>query len=332
VTPPIPPSPPPPGTLTKVLAVAADAGTTPTVKVYNANGSFRYSFNAYDPSFTGGVRVAVGDVNGDGNADIIVAPGAGMAPLVKIYDALTGAIENQFFAYEQTFTGGVYVALGDLNGDGKADIITGTGVGGGPRVQAFDAITGATLANFFAYESTFTGGVLVGAGDVNGDGRADIVTGTGVGGGPRVRVLDGKNLGGPSIYDFFAYESSFRGGVFATVGDVDGDGKAEIITGTGVGGGPAVKVFAQSTLASNPNVPEPNALAAFFAYDLNFRGGVRVDAIDANGDGKVDIVTAPGPGLSSDVRVIDFGTLQDIYRIQAFDPSFTGGVFVGGAH
>jgi hypothetical protein len=250
--------------------------------------------------------------------------------LVKIYDALSGTLTNQFFAYEQTFVGGVYVALGDLNGDGNADVITGTGNGGGPRVQAFDAVTGATLANFFAYEPTFTGGVLVGAGDVNNDGIADLITGTGVLGGPRVRVLNGKNLAGPSLYDFFAYESTFRGGVFATAGDVNGDGVAEIITGTGFGGGPAVKIFSQATLATN--VPEPSALAAFFAYDLNFRGGVRVDAIDANGDGKIDIVTAPGPGLSSDVRTIDFTTLQDIYRFQAFDPSFVGGVFVGGAH
>jgi len=103
----------------------------------------------------------------------------------------------------------------------------------------------------------------------------------------------------------------------------------EVIAGTGVGGGPVVKVFKTAAMASLPPSGIPNGVA-FFAYDPSFRGGVRVDGIDANADGIVDIVTAPGPGLPSDVRVIAYATLQDIYRIQAFDPSFTGGVFVGG--
>ena len=335
--PPVPPVPvpPPPATIppgvpptARLVAVGADAGGAPVVSVYGPTGDFRYQIMAYDQRFSGGVRVAVGDVDGDGKADIITAPGAGMPGLVKVFNGNTGELMSQFQPYEDAFTGGVYISAGDVDGDGKADIVTGTGVGGGPRVQVFRGNTFESIANFFPYEDTFRGGVLVATGDLNGDGKADIVTGTGVGGGPRVQAFDGTTL--IPIYNFFAYESTFRGGVFASAGNVDGVGLGEIITGTGVGGGPVVKIFGQSQLSSGAGSPDP--AKSFFAYDPKFRGGVRVDAVDANFDGKADIITGPGAGGGPDVRVIDYTNLQDLYRLQAFDPNFLGGVFVGALH
>ena len=91
------------------------------------------------------------------------------------------------------FTGGVFVAAGDVNGDGCADIVTGAGAGGGPHVRVFDGRTGTETHGFFAFAPAFTGGVRVAAGDVNGDGHAEIIIGAGPGGaarGPRVRPVD----------------------------------------------------------------------------------------------------------------------------------------------
>src|SRR5262249_54069301 len=174
-------------------------------------------FFAFDPHFTGGVRVALGDVNGDGQKDIIVAAGFGGGPHVKVIDGTKigqkkadgeiadSALLDNFFAYAPSFAGGVFVAAGDVNGDGKADVITGAGQGGGPHVKVIDATKlgqvqaggqiadAALLDSFFAYGSHFTGGVRVAAGDVNGDGKADVVTGAGQGGGPHVKVFDGAN-------------------------------------------------------------------------------------------------------------------------------------------
>src|SRR5436190_1248072 len=104
--------------------------------------------------------------------------------------------------------------------------------GGNPVVHIVDLAAGTEVEQVQA------------AGDVNGDGKADIITGTGNGGGPRVRVLDGATLGQTVLRDFLAYESSFRGGVLVAAGDIDGDGRADVITGTGVGGGPRVITFA----------------------------------------------------------------------------------------
>jgi hypothetical protein len=94
--------------------------------------------------------------------------------------------------------------------------------------------------------------------------------------------------------------------------------------------GPVVKAFSQASLATFNPTPLP--IQSFFAFDPGFRGGVRVDSIDGNNDGRLDYIVSAGPGENPLVRVIDFASLQDIYRIQAFDPSFLGGVFVGGTH
>jgi hypothetical protein len=73
--------------------------------------------------------------------------------------------------------------------------------GGGPRVQVFDSASGQKIRDFFVYEETFTGGVRVASGDVNGDGVDDLVVVAGPGGGPRVRALDGVT--GEELYNFF---------------------------------------------------------------------------------------------------------------------------------
>src|SRR5262249_21984946 len=129
--------------------------------------------------------------------------------------AFSGASPNtelrSFFAYAANFTGGVNVAAGDVTGDGKAEIITAPGAGGGPHVKVFSS-AGALLKSFFAYSPTFAGGVTVAARDVDGDGRADVVTGAGAGGGPHVRAFRGTNLS--PLHSFFAFDPDFLGGVY----------------------------------------------------------------------------------------------------------------------
>lgn len=171
-------------------AVAQDVGGTSLVKVYSEDGHLVRTIAPYDSNFTGGARAATGDVTGDGIDDIVIAAGPGGGPELKVYDGATGNVARDFFAYAPDFRGGVNVAVGDVNTDGQADIVTGTGIGGGPNVRVFDGSTGGPLDSFFAYEDSFRGGVNVAAGDVTGDGTAEVVTGTGFGGGPRVRVFD----------------------------------------------------------------------------------------------------------------------------------------------
>jgi hypothetical protein len=269
----------------------------------NLNGTFNVlgRFRPFDASptnkFRGELRVATGDFNGDGRLDVVVGSGPGGGPRVAVLDGGTGRVLKDFFAFEPRFQGGVYVALGDIDGDGRADIIVGAGEGGGPRVQITNAATDKTLMDAFVYESTFRGGARVAAGDVTGDGRIDLVTGAGIGGGPRISVFDGKRLPDLVTYaNFFAYEETLRGGAYVSVGDFDSDGKADIATGGGPDGGPRVTVFdANNILVFDPN--RRSRFVDFFAFDPDSRNGARPEIKDIDGDGAADLVVGTGNGF-----------------------------------
>jgi hypothetical protein len=300
-----------------LFAVGAGPGKLPLVRAYNADGTLHISFLAYAAAFAGGVSVAVGDVNGDGSDDIITGAGFGGGPHVKVFDGVSGAVLYSFFPYSTEFRGGVFVGVGDVNGDGFADIITGAGAGGGPHVEVFSGRTGALLDSFLAYNPAFSGGVNVAGGDINHDGHADIITGAGPGGGPHVEVFSGLNLA--LLRSFLAYAPNFTGGVFVGAGDINADGFADIITGAGSGGGSHVEVFSGGN---------QSLLASFFAYP-GFTGGVRVAGTDLNGDGRADIITGEGPDGEPRVKAfsgLDLAPLQDFL---AFDPTYVGGIYVG---
>ncbi|HEY2787295.1 MAG TPA: PQQ-dependent sugar dehydrogenase [Fimbriiglobus sp.] len=306
-------------------------GTAPVVKLFDRLTAAELgTLDVFDATFTGGVRVASGDVTGDGVADLIVGAGPGSAPRVQVLDGTTFQVVRDFNAFESTFTGGVFVAAGDVNGDGRADLVLSPDEGGGPRVRILSGLDGSTIADFFGIEDpAFRGGARTALGDLNRDGTLDLAVAAGFGGGPRVALFDGRSLvtGDTPVKlrgDFFTFEPTLRNGVFVAAGDLDGDGFADLIVGAGPGGGPRVQVLSGSTLTT----ATPTVLGNFFAGDSTLRGGVRVAVNDLNGDGLADIVV--GSGDDSPARVAGYlvdGTL--IREWAPFDSSFTGGVYVG---
>jgi hypothetical protein len=234
------------------------------VKVFDGrNGALLRQFFAYAPAFTGGVFVAAADLDLDGFADVVTGAGPGGGPHVEAFSGKTGQVIRSFSAYAPTFTGGVTVAAGDVNG--TQDVITGAGPGMAPVVKVFDGLTGAAVGQFTAFDPNFRGGVTVAVADTNADGNADIIVGAGPGyaGGPAVWVVNGLSLGLMRV--LVPYDPRFNGGVVVGTADVNGDGRASLVTAPGAGGGPDVRLFGGSAPARR-----------FNAFDPAFLGGVWV--------------------------------------------------------
>lgn len=309
---------------------APDAGGGPHVKVFDGvTRAVVRDFFAYDPRFTGGVRVAMGDVNADGVADIVTGPGPGGGPDIHVYDGASGQLIQSFFAFDPGFTGGVYVAVGDVNGDLFADVVVGADATGGPQVAVFSGADNSLLSTFFAYNANFGGGVRVATGDVNGDERADIICGAGAGGGPNVTVFSGADFS--VLHNFFAYDPGFTAGIYVASGVFSGDScdPADILTGPGKGGGPNVRVFdgRSGALVQNFLAEPVGGFALFPDTGLGF-SGVRVSTINVYGTGAA-IVTSFGSDHPANVNVFDFATATQIDTFFAYNPLFTGGVFLG---
>ncbi len=269
------------------------------------------------------------DVNGDGRPEFITGAGPGGLPHVRMWSIASGGLTEPsgpgFLAYDSGFSGGVFVACRDLTGDGVAELITGAGPGGGPHVRVFSLAGGSPteVASFFAYNPAFAGGIAVAAGDVTGDGVAELITGAGPGGSPHVRVFSLAGGSPTEVASFYAYDPAFAGGISVAAGDVTGDGVAEIITGAGPGGGPHVRAF---SLAGGV-VTE---VASFYAYDPAFAGGVSVAAGDVTGDGVAEFIIGAGPGGGPHVRALSLagGVVTEVASFYAYDPAFAGGISV----
>ncbi len=292
---------------------SSGAGPASDIRVFT--GGVRTPSASFDPfpGFTGGVVVAFGDVNGDGIADYAAGVAGGAVPHVKIFDGVTGAELLSFFAFDVSYAGGVTLALGDLDGDGAAEIIVGAATGT-PHVKIFGGVSGAEIASFFAYTnadgSPAATGVSVGAGDTNGDNRAEIVTGA-RSISPHVKIFD---IAGNTLRSFFAFDRpSTYGGISIAVGDLNGDGIADIVAGTTVGVQSRISVIdSNGTILRTMTLPPA----------IPFAPSVAIGDTDRNGS--LDLIVSIGPKVS----VFDgtsFGVLYETFPYAGY----AGNVYVG---
>ena len=263
--------------------------------------------------------------------------GPGGATEVEVYANGRNLVGN-FFAFDPSFAGGVIVSTGDINGDGTPDIIVAAGAGGVPVVEVIDGTklnqlqangriaNSALLATFYAFDPAFHGGVSVTAAHLLPGAGMQIVVGAGLGGLPLVRSFSitggaATQLAG-SAGAFLAYDSRFSGGVSVAAGDFTTSGTDQIITGAGPGGAPQVKIFRPSDLT---------ILQSFFAFAVNFSGGVSVAAGDVTGSGTPSIIVGAGAGGSPVAESFRYSDLTLQKSFLAYDPAFRGGVNVTSA-
>jgi cyclophilin family peptidyl-prolyl cis-trans isomerase len=273
-------------------------------------------------------------VDGDGNLSFTPdSNAAGTATITVRAASIFDATDFQEDSFVVTVTG---------NPDAPTDtavIVTGSDVqaGGQPTVTVINAVTGAIVKQFLAYEPSFRGGVRVALGDVVGDGTEQIITAPGPGRVGEIRVFrqDGSEL---VQYRSLPFGAAYRNGIEVAAGDINGDGTSDIVAAATRGPG-LVRVFYVSPEAARPIPATPSV--AFRAFAPRFNGGATVATgdfgtfsagalTDANApDGRMEVVVGSGPGMTPTVRVYDLsGTPRVVRTIAPLSPSFRGGLSV----
>ncbi len=284
------------------------------IKVTSASGNETFSLPA--GTIKSGSSFASGDINDDGEEEIVIGAASGEEPKIKIINK-QGKLITEFLAYDKNFKGGLNVALASLDNSGSKKIIVTAASKGSGLVQIFDA-RGTLKTKFFATAKEWSGGLSVSAGDIDGKGDSEIVVGFGAGSEPQVRIF---NMDGKMIGIFLAYEKKFRGGVNVVVSNIDGrldHNKAEIITSPGLGRESQVKIFNNHA----------ELKAKFLAYGKNWQSGASLAAGDINGDGINEIILGANSGGAPHVRIFD-GNGIILESFYAYEESFNGGVNAG---
>src|SRR5262249_18511435 len=200
----------------------------------------------------------------------------------------------------------INVAVGDFNGDGYGDIVTGIAAGSA-HVKVFNGKAIAQgnfnsmnpdahlLSSFYAFDPKFGVGVNLAVGKVTGKNLPELVVAANVGN-PHVKVISGQTIasglfGTPAdsklLTNFFAYGLNFNVGASVAVGDITKSGFADIVTGA-TAGNPHVKVYNGKAIADgkfDPGKPDTSLRTDFFAYGLSFNVGVNVAIGDTSGTG-----------------------------------------------
>ena len=343
---------------TPILGAGTDGGalvayTTNGGVQYNASTAFRSELVAFLGANPTDVRTSVGDVDGDNVQDFAIATGAGG---ITRFAVISGD-QSRFiipptlpFRGSEDFTGGAFVTAGDIDNDGRDDVIVTPDQGGGPRVVIFSfkqSVGTYVLADFIGIgDVNFRGGARTAMGDINNDGKEDLAVAAGFGGGPRVAIYDGSTFFLPGrtrlVSDFFAFPgsdaTSLRNGVWIAMGDINADGFSDLVFGGGPGGAARVYSLNGRTLVTNGITAAYSApLSNFFVgNDSAGRSGVRVTVKNVDGDKREDIVTGSGEFSLGRIRVYRGSSVtanREPQLIQELDPFFNtvlqNGVYVG---
>jgi hypothetical protein len=250
-----------------------------TVSVLLGTGDGKFAAKQDYPTADTPNAAALGDLNGDGNLDIVIS-NSGPATV----SVLLGKGGGKFAAKQDYPTGDTVngddpesLALGDLNGDGHLDVVTANhyshtvsvlyGTGDGRFSGKQDFLVGETPSS-------------VALGDLNGDGKLDIVTGNYIS--DTVSVLLAK---GDGTFAAKVDYASGSGTLSVAVGDLNGDGKPDVVTANSESNTVSVLLgTGDGRFAANVDYPcdSPSAPGQ--------RNSIALD--DLNGDGRPDIVTA----------------------------------------
>ena len=273
----------------------------------NGDGSFQ-SAVTYDSGGFGAESVAVRDVNGDGKQDLLVANTCVIDSPFNCVNGSVGVLlgngDGTFQAavsYGSDGTGAASVAVRDVNGDGKPDVLVANACGNngnyGCMIGSVGVLLGHGDGTFRAAVNYTSGGYepdSVAVGDVNGDGNPDLVVASQCDNSGNCNGVVGVLLGNGNgafqpvvIYDSGGYQAQS-----VAVADVNGDGKPDLVVANVCASSNCTNGGVVGVLLGNGD----GTFQAAMSYGSGGQEAESVAVADVNGDGKPDLVVANGDG------------------------------------
>jgi hypothetical protein len=279
----------------------------------------------YESAFIGGIRVATGDLTGDGIDEIVVAPGRGRVGEIRVFTQWGyELVDYRTLPFGAKYNAGVEIAVGELTGDGVPDIVASMSAGASMvsvfRVSpaAADPVQNAPVLTLQPFGARFTGGAAVAVGDVGtfiggitrnvvvDDGRGELIIASGAGMRATVQVYD---LSGarPRVVDTISPfgGASTLGILTLSVGRFDADSITDIVVSSGLTGGSRMEVYSgrvddrvdAQAFALSPfaNTSRRNAAVYSVGLDLDQNGIVDRMAFGQGLGGNLGMVRQTAP-------------------------------------
>ncbi len=295
-----------------VAGKPASAASAPNdIRFFSTEGDRIGSWKLTGRLLKFGAVVTAGDITGDGEQEIIAAPGAGERPIVKIFSR-DGLLQREFPVLDGKFRGGIRIDTGDLDGDGVKDIVISAQASGAPQVEAYTAL-GTRLLSFNAYAKNFRGGVTAMAGDINNDGQDEIVTISGFESPGHLRVF--SHTGKPATLSVFPFGKQETFGATLALANIDASNPGEEIIVAPLGHG-APKVVVLSGTGK--------ILHTFSAFSASVNRGLTLATANVDDDPEQEILAVPRDNTPR-VRFFDADG-SDAGNFLVFPASFRGGV------
>jgi hypothetical protein len=286
--------------------MAVTNSSSNTVSIFrntSTSGVISYAVKVDFPTGTTPRSIAIGDLDGDGKVDLAITNFSSATVSVFRNTSVSGIISYSPKIDFNTVTTPISVAIGDLDGDGKADLAVATSNGSitNGAASVFRNTSNVGIISF-ATKVDFTAGInprSIAIGDLDGDGKSDLAVTNAVSN--TVSVF--RNTSSGTVISYAA-KVDFPTGAspeFVAIGDLDGDGKADLTVANQQS---TASVFTVSALRNTGTIGTIS-----YAAKVDFTSGPQPGSIsiaDLNGDGKADLAVANGTASPSSSTVSVF--------------------------
>lgn len=304
------------------ILVSQSSDAKPYIKRLGHHGAVVKSFRVYDKE--GGISSIDADINGDGINEIIVAPNAGLGGKIKAYRK-DGTVLATYSPFGTTFNKGISLTAGDVNNDGKDEIIVAPMTKGTPKIKvlkyASKKIT--LLRETSVFGSSVPGGLNISCGDVNGDGIDEIVVSPyqdSTVSDQVVKIYAYRNGNLVKLASKKLFASGFKG-IKTITADMNGDYKDEIIATPSLDAGDYLNVYSYAS----GSITKINTVTV---YSDAYNGMTSLSKGDINNDNKDEVVLSVRTGGKPYIFIykLSANKLKLHDKILVYDKTFTGGV------